>query len=158
MLTFLDHVNWRIFIYSCKQTCSSFSYSEYKLQYDCLNSSYTFADSIDDLFFFSLQCDDYTSCASYLNSSIFTQWYIFLLLRFIALVGNVVAIYNKSMNLRKNQDKNKEIQICHVLVLNLAFADLLMGIYLIAISFEIKRKVDIGVYFGEYGLCNALPL
>ena len=33
-----------------------------------------------------------------------------------------------------------------------------MGIYLTAISFEIKRKVDIGVYFGEYGLCNALAI
>ena len=158
VLTLLDHVNWKIFIYSCKQTFSSFSYSEYKLQYDCSNSSYTFTDSIDDLFFFPLQCDDYSSCTSYLNSSIITQWYIFLLLGFIALVGNVVVIYDKIKNLRKNSDKNKEVQIYHSLVLNLAFADLLMGIYLTAISFEIKRKVDIGVYFSEYGLCNTLAI
>ena len=80
------------------------------------------------------------------------------MLGFTALVGNVVVIYDKIMNLRKSQDKNKEIQIYHSLVLNLAFADLLMGIYLTAISFEIKRKVDIGVYFSEYGLCNALAI
>ena len=159
VLTLLDHVNWRMFIYSCKHTCSNFSYSEYKLQYDCSNSSCTFTDSIDVLFFFPLQCDNNTSCTSYLNSSVITQWYIFLVLGFVALVGNIVVIYDKIINLRKNQDKNKEIQIYYSLVLNLAFADLLMGIYLTAISFEIKRKVDIGVYFSEYGgLCRALAI
>ena len=79
-----------------------------------------------------------------------------MLLGLIALVGNLVVIYGKIMNLRKNQNKDIKIQIYHTLVLNLAFADLLMGIYLTANSFEIKRKVDIGVYFSEYGLCNAL--
>ena len=158
VLTLLDHVNWRMFIYSCKHTCSNFSYSEYDLQYDCSNSSYTFTDSIDDLFFFPLRCDNYPSCASYLNSSIITQWFIFLLLGLIALVGNFVVIYDKFKNLRKNQNQDKEIQIYHMLVLNLAFADLLMGFYLTAISFEIKRKVDIGVYFSDYGLCNALAI
>ena len=157
-MTLLDHVNWRMFIYSRKQTCSNFSFSEYELQYTCSNSSYTFTDSIDDLFFFPLQCDNNTSCTSYLNSSIITQWYIFLLLGFIALVGNFVVIYDKIMNLRKNQNKDKKIQIYHILVLNLAFADLLMGIYLTAISFEIKRKFNVGVYFSENGLCNTLAI
>ena len=158
VFTLLNHVNWRMFIYSHKQTCSNFSYSDYELQYDCFNSFYTFTDSIDDLFFFPLQCKNNTSCTSYLNSSIITQWYIFLLLGFIALVGNFIVIYDKIMNLRKNQNKDKEIRIYHTLVLNLAFADLLMGIYLTAISLEIKRKVDVNVYFSENGLCNVLAI
>ena len=78
------------------------------------------------------------------------------MLGLLSLVGNMVVIYDKIVSLQKFQNKNKEIQIYHTLVLNLSLADLLMGIYLIAISFEIRYKVDIGVYFSEYGFCNAL--
>ena len=33
-----------------------------------------------------------------------------------------------------------------------------MGLYLRAVSFEIRYKVNIGVYFSEYGFCNALAI
>ena len=33
-----------------------------------------------------------------------------------------------------------------------------MGVYLTAISFDIRYKVDVGVYFSEYGFCNALAI
>ena len=152
----LDHVNWRMFIYSCVETSGGFSFSEYDFQDGCTNSSCSFTDTIDYLFRFPLYCGDNINCSTFFNSSLLTQWYIFLVLGILSLVGNMVVIYNKIVSLRKN--KNKEIQIYHTLVLNLSLADLLMGLYLTAISFEIRYKVNIGVYFSEYGFCNALAI
>ena len=154
----LDHVNWRMFIYSCEETSGDFSFSEYELQDACINSSCSFTDTIDYLFRFPLHCGDNINCLIFLNSSLVTQWYIFLVLGLLSLVGNMVVIYDKIVSLRKVKNKNKEIQIYHTLVLNLSLADLLMGLYLTAVSFEIKYKVNIGVYFSEYGLCNALAI
>ena len=154
----LDHVNWRMFIYSCVETSGDFSFSEYELQDGCMNSSCSFTDTIDYLFFFPLHCGDNINCSSFLNSSLVTQWYIFLVLGLLCFVGNMVVMYDKIVSLRKFQNKNKEIQIYHTMVLNLSLADLLMGFYLIAISFEIRHKVNIGVFFSEYGFCNALTI
>ena len=154
----LDHVNWRMFIYSCVETSGDFSFSEYELQDGCMNSSCSFTDAIDYLFRTALHCGEGINCSSFLNSSLITQWYIFLVLGLLCLVGNVVVIYDKTVSLRKFQNKNKEIQIYHTLVLNLSLADLLMGIYLTTISFEIRYKVNDGVYFSEYGFCNALAI
>ena len=154
----LDHVNWRMFIYSCVETSGDFSFSEYELQDGCINSSCSFTDTIDYLFRFRLHCGEGINCSTFLNSSLVTQWYIFLVLGLLSLVGNMVVIYDKIVSLRKFQNKHKEIQIYHTLVLNLSLADSLMGLYLTAISFEIRYKVDIGVYFSKYGFCNALAI
>ena len=154
----LDHVNWRMFIYSCVETSGNFSFSEYELQDGCMNSSCSFTDVIDYLFRFSLHCDDGINCSSFLNSSLVTQWYIFLVLGLLSLVGNIVVIYEKIVSLRNFQNKHKEIQIYHTLVLNLSLADLLMGLYQTTVSFEIRYKVDIGVYFSKYGFCNVLAI
>ena len=43
-------------------------------------------------------------------------------------------------------------------MLNLSLADLLMGLYLTTILFEIRYKVNDGVYFSEYGFCNVLAI
>ena len=154
----LDHVNWRMFIYSCVETSGDFSFSEYELQDGCINSSCSFSDDIDYLFRFALHCGDNINCSTFLNSSLLTKWYIFLVLGLLSLVGNMVVIYDKIVSLRKFQNKHKEIQIYNTLVLNLSLADLLMGLYLTAISFEIRYKVDNGVYFSKYGFCNALAI
>ena len=154
----LNHVHWRMFIYSCVETGGNFSFSEYELQNGCINSSCSFTDTIDYLFDFPLYCGDNINCSTFLNSSLVTQWYIILVLGLLSLIGNIVVIYDKVVSLRKFQNKDKEIQIYHTLVLNLSLADLLMGLYLTIISFEIKHKVNIGVYFSEYGLCNALAI
>ena len=154
----LDHVNWRMFIYSCAETSGDFSFSEYNLQDGCINSSCSFIDTIDYLFFFPLYCGNNITCSSFFNSSLLTKWYIFLVLGLLSLVGNMVVIYDKIVSLRKFQNKNKKIQIYHTLVLNLSMADLLMGLYLTAISFEIRYKVDNCVYFSEYGFCNVLAI
>ena len=86
-------------------------------------------------------------------------WFIFVLLGLLCLLGNIVVIYDKIICLRKAQNQDKEIQIYHILVLNLALADLLMGIYLTAIGFESNRKVANGIYSSEpNGLCNGLGI
>ena len=154
----LDHVNWRMFIYSCVETSGDFSFSKYELQDGCINSSCFFTDTIDYLFYFPLHCGNKINCSTFLNSSLVTQWYIFLVLGLLSLVGNIVVIYDKIICLRKFQSKDKEFQIYHTLVLNLSLADLLMGLYLTIISVEIRHKVNMGVYFSEYGLCNALAI
>ena len=133
----LDRVNWRMFIYSCEKSNESFLYSSFELQNNCYSSSCSFTDSIDDLFSFNLECGNTTSCASVLDSSLITKWYIFFIFGLISLFGNIVVISDKVISIRKVQNKDKEIQIYLFLVLNLALADSLMGIFLAAISFEI---------------------
>ena len=155
--TLLNHVNWRMFVYSCERASEDFAYSDYELQNNCSNSSCSFTDSLDDLFFFSLECGN-NSCTTYLNSSLITHWYIFLLLGFLALLGNAIVICDKIKSLRKIQNKHKEIHIYHALVFNLALADVLMGVYLTAIAFEIRHKVAGGTYFSKHSLCNALAV
>ena len=67
-------------------------------------------------------------------------------------------IHDKVKNLISNRNENKEIKIYYTLVLNLALSDLLMGIYLIAISLEIKQKVKNNYYFSKSAVCNALGI
>ena len=157
--TLLDHVNWRMFIYLCEQTCSNFSYSEYEFQGDCSNdSSCCLSNSIDDLLLFSSECGN-SSCTTLVNFYAARTWFIFVLLGLLCLLGNIVVIYDKIICLRKAQNQDKEIQIYYILVLNLALADLLMGIYLTAIGFESNRKVANDVYSSEpNGLCNGLGI
>ena len=158
VLRLLDHVNWRIFISPCAQACDNFSFSAYRFQNTCSNNtSCSFSDSIDDILQFSFECGN-ASCASLLESHPITQWYIFFVLGLFSLIGNIVVISYKTICLRKRQNQEKEIQIYHALVLNLALADLLMGIYLIAIAFEIKQKVSLNVNFSEPTLCNGLAI
>ena len=153
----LDRVNWRMFIYSSEQICSNFSYSEYEFQNHCSEPTDCFSDSIDDLFNFSLRCGN-TSCTNVISAFTNYNWFICLILGIICLLGNMVVIYNKVNRLLKKQIIDKEIQIYYMLVLNLALADLLMGIYLAAIAFEIRHKANIGVYYSLPGICNTLGI
>jgi len=66
-----------------------------------------------------------------------------LILGLLCLLGNVVVIYDEINSFLKTQNKIKQIQIYRTLVINLALADLLMGIYLTAIAIESKRKATI---------------
>ena len=156
--TLLDHVNWKMFIYSCEQTCSNFSYSEYDFEDNCSDSSCCFTNSIDNVLTTISNCGN-VSCTSFINSfPIISTWWIFLLLGILCLLGNVTVVYQKVKRLHKSHYKDKEIQIYDSLVLNLALADLLMGIYLTAISFELKHKVAFDEYFSESRLCTALAV
>ena len=153
----LDHVNWRLFIYLSGEACQNSTYSRYELHDVCSNSSRCFSDSIDDISHTSSMCGN-TSCTKFVNSFSGGKWYFVLILGLLCLLGNSVVILDKIISLRKKQLKDKEIQIYHTLVLNLALADLLMGIYLTAIGFEIKHKASISVYFSEPRLCNVLGI
>ena len=150
----IENSDWRLFIYLCGKTCQNFTYSKYELHNVCSNSTCCFSDSINDVSRFP-SCDN-TSCTNFVNSS--SPWYSLLLLGLFCLIGNTVVILDKIISLLKKQHKDKEIQIYHTLVLNLALADLLMGVYLTAVSFEIKHKIAIGVYFSESSICNLLGI
>ena len=151
----LDHVNWRLFIYLCGGTCQNFTYSTYEFHDVCSNSSCCFSDSINDISHTSSMCGN-TSCTNFVNSAL--TWYSLLFGGLFCLLGNTVVILDKIISLLKKQHKDKEIQIYHTLVLNLALADLLMGVYLTAVSFEIKHKIAHGVYFSEPAICNLLGI
>ena len=151
----LDHVNWRMFVHLCEQPCSNFRYSQYELEHNC-SKSCCFSDSFDKVLAIS-SCGN-SSCTSFVNSYVITKWYIFLVLGLLCLFGNMIVICDKVISVLKAKNLHKEIQIHHTLVLNLALADLVMGVFLIAVAFEIKHKVDIGVYFSEPKLCNSLGI
>jgi len=60
----LNHVNWRMFTYSCEQqACYNFTYLAYQFQNISFNSSCCITDSVDDIFLLSTQCGN-TSCTS----------------------------------------------------------------------------------------------
>ena len=84
-------------------------------------------------------------------------WFLVLVLGLMCLFGNSIVIFRQIFNLPNQRNYHKEIRIYNFLLLSLCLADFLMGIYLVVISFEIKRK-DFGgdIYYTEYRLCNAL--
>ena len=153
----LDHVNWRMFVYLCGKTCQNFTYSTYEIQEDRPNSTGCFSDSTDDIYRSSARCGN-SNCTNAVNSHSGGKWFVFLIAGLICLFGNSAVILDKIISLRKKQHKDKEIQIYHTLVLNLALTDLLMGIYLTAIGFEIKHKASINIFYSESRLCNALGI
>ena len=159
VVNLLDHVNWKMFIYSCKQTCSNFSFPENEFQNDCPSSACCFRGSIDDLLF-DLSQYDYRIGSSDLNSLVISTWFVFLIFGLLCLLGNIFVMYNKTESLIKTVKTEKEIQIYQTLVLNLALSDLLMGVYLTAIAFELKHKTTPGdeFYFSNPGICNGLGI
>ena len=154
VIKLLDHVNWRMFIYSCEQICSNFSYSEYELQDDCPKSACDLSNRIDDLL-----CNE-EQPVNALNLLVMSAWFVLLIFGLLCLLGNIFVIYDKTKRLITKVKTDKEIQIYQTLVLNLALSDLLMGIYLTAMAFELKRKATPGheFYFSNPGFCNGLAI
>ena len=148
----LDHVNWRMFIYSCEQTCSNFSHSENEFRNDC------FSNRIDDLLDNSSRFDE--KDFNYLNSLVMSAWFVLVILGLLCLLGNSFVIHDKTKRLIKTAKAEKEIQIYQTLVLNLALSDSLMGVYLTAVAFEFKHKATPGneFYYSNPGLCNGLAI
>ena len=57
------------------------------------------------------------------------------LVGFFAIVGNIVVIVNSTLVLRRNaRITSKEIKVYNILLLNLAVADFLMGVYVIGVT------------------------
>ena len=74
----------------------------------------------------------------------------------IGIIGNMVVIYEKLKNMYVQPKQQKEIKIFLVLVLNLSMADLLMGVYVFALSTNIIAKENSADHFIEYTFCNIL--
>ena len=154
----LDHVNWTMLIYSCDQpSCYNSTGLEHDFQNICYNSSCCFTNSLDDVLQSSSSCGS-RSCTDSVNSQSTAQWYGLLIFGLLCLLGNVFVVCDKIISLLKKQNIEEEVQIYYTLVLNLASADLLMGVYLTGIAFEIKHKAEIAVYFSEYVRCNVLGI
>ena len=154
----LDHVNWRMLIYSCEQTCSNFSYSENEFENDCPSSACCLSDINNDLLFYSYQSDRRSS--NDFNSLVMSTWLVLLIFGLLCLLGNIFVIYDKTRNLIETVKTEKEIQIYQTLVLNLALSDSLMGVYLTALAFEFKHKATPGheFYYSNPGICNGLAI
>ena len=91
--------------------------------------------------------------------SLVRAWLLFFIFGIACLCGNGVVIYQQIFSFSTYKNVNKEIKIYNVLVLSLSMADFLMGIYLVIISFDVKRKIeDINIYFSNCKLCNALGI
>ena len=129
----LDQVNWRMYIYSCEQTCSNFSYSENEAQNDCPNSTSCLSGCIDDLLLYSTWY--YEKVLNNKNSLVTSAWFVLLVFGLLCLLGNIFVVSDKTISLIKTAETEKEIQIYQTLVLNLALSDSLMGVYLTAIAF-----------------------
>ena len=84
-------------------------------------------------------------------------WFLVFVLGLMCLFGNSIVIFRQIFNLPSQRNNHKESRVYNSLLLSLCLADFLMGIYLVVISFEMKRKsYDTHIYYTEYRLCNAL--
>ena len=154
----LNHVNWRMFIYSCEQTCSNFSYSKNEFQNDCPNSASCLSGYIDDLLLHSSRYRE--EGVNNLNSLVMSAWFGLLVFGLFCLLGNIFVICDKIKDLTKSVETAKEIQTYQTLVLNLALSDTLMGVYLSAMAFKFKHKATPGdeVYYSNLGICTGLAI
>ena len=88
-----------------------------------------------------------------------TAWEVFLVLGLISILGNLVVIGTKFLMLLRNRsNSSEEFKIFYFLVLNLSSSDLLMGIYLTAMSFDVRHKIKHNYRFSETNLCNAMGI
>ena len=102
----LDHVNWRMFIYSCEQTCSNVLYSENEFQNDCTNSTCCLSGSIGDLLFYSSRYD--RRGLSNLSWLVMSAWFVLLIFGLLCLLGNIFVIYDKTKRKKKKKKKRKK--------------------------------------------------
>ena len=151
----LELVQWKIFVQSCREPCDNVTKLETLLGNFCPDSSCRFTDRIDEILQRFPDCFC-SSCSSFTESFIISKWGIFLALGILCLIGNTIVIFDRLISLRKSQNKGKEVQTYNILVLNLATADLLMGIYLTAVAFEIRHKVYHSQFFSNPEICNVL--
>ena len=78
-----------------------------------------------------------------------TVWEVFTILGLVCIVGNIMVIYTKLSKFVGMKILPDEIKIYYFLVFNLAISDLLMGIHLIGVAFEMKRKSTVNSYVSE---------
>ena len=156
----LDYVNLNLYVLTCNnQSCNQSQTSVFK----CLQLTFTSSNNST-----CLLTNDPCSLLSFvlqygkpknwdkLKPEI-QPWFLVFVLGLMCLFGNSIVIFRQIFNLPNQRNYHKESRIYNSLLLSLSLADFLMGIYLVIISFEIKRKsYDPHIYYTEYRLCNAL--
>ena len=81
-------------------------------------------------------------------------WEVFIILGLVCTVVNVMVIYTKLSKFVGKKVLPNEIKIYSFLVLNLVILDLLMGVYLLAVAFEMKRKHTVNSHIFEPFPCD----
>lgn len=159
-LTVLDDVNTTIYGYSCvnynKTSLMNRVPKRFKFfsmeNHSCRNLTCFYTSDLHILFQFLPSC---TECIK--NTNFINEWIIFFLMGLLCILGNGTVMFRICYDFFKHSKQNKEIHVYTILVLSLALADLLMGVYLVAVSFEIRRKsLNTDSFFTDYRLCNGL--
>ena len=155
----LDFVNLNLYATCNNQSCNENKTSVFKYLKLRLNSSNNSTCSLTNdpcsLPFRIWQCgksDNWNKLKPEIQ-----PWFLVFVLGLMCLFGNSIVIFRQIFNLPSQRNNHKESRVYNSLLLSLCLADFLMGIYLVVISFEMKRKsYDTHIYFTEYRLCNAL--
>ena len=157
-LDFFNHVNMTLYGYKCLKQNESISPKSvlnekfFTIYQSCNNSICYFTNNPYLLFPTISQCNTCVDSVRFIK-----QWIPFLILGIFCLLGNGIVIFRQILNFFIQTEQHKEIRIFNFLILSLSMADILMGIYLTAMSLEIKRKsYNQNIYFTEYRFCNAL--
>ena len=160
VINLLDLVNLNLYALTCKnQSCNQNQTSVFKclkLIFTLSNNSTCFlTNDLCSLPSFISQCGKPGNWEK-LKPEI-QPWILVFVLGLMCLFGNSIVIFRQIFNSLKQRNYHKESQIYNSLLLSLTLADFLMGIYLVVISLEIKRKsYDTNIYYTEYRFCNAL--
>lgn len=157
LLILLDRINATLYGYKCVNKTSFKTEFRNNKPYKIINQSCEnmicfLTSNPNSLISEGPRCDP---CVD--TSLLITQWVPFMIMGFLCVLGNGVVIFQKITFFKKLSQQNKEIQMYSALVLSLAVADELMGIYLVGISIELQRKgMRSDIYFSDYHLCDAL--
>ena len=159
VMELLNHFNFSIYVGNCKNENNFGDFLakfKNKTKFCCENSTCGFIHDFHGHFYFTLNyCIPENTK---LKPTLIENSVPFVIFGLLSLFGNCIVISKNVIALRKHSIFHKEMKIYNVLVLNLATADFLMGIYLIIAGIEIHHKIQENIFFSEIGLCNALGI
>ena len=157
VVTLLGYVNWTLFVYTCeKSLCRNTTNEQHSYQNLCLANKSCCCSNAYHAFVPAGRRFELSNCVNFLQTSAISHWYIFFVFGIVCVFGNFVVIYQKTIFFCRNQLTQKNILIYNILVLNLSIADLLMGIYLMVVSLEIRYKLKNKYFFSYHNICNFL--
>ena len=158
----LNTIQWNLFVFSCddiSENSVSFPRIDSEFFHCCSNHSGHFTNKFSQVFKSTKPPDCLNSDCNEKETTVFyKQWMPVLVLGVVCIFGNLVVIIQKIVVLFQSSSNDTGQQIYFALVLSLALSDLLIGIYLTAMSFEFKHKIAEEIYFSEPGFCNALGI
>ena len=159
VIQILNHFKFGIYASNCEDDHSFDTFStklENETIFCCENLTCGFIHDFHDYFYTNLNAC--TPENTKLKPTLIENSVPLVVFGFLSLLGNCIVICKSVMALKKSSIPHKEMQIYNVLVLNLATADFLMGIYLVVAGIEIQHKIQENIFFSEIGLCNALGI